>query len=49
MHGVIIDLSAFDAFLFVQAKHCVAPAIRVAITGKTNELAASERCAVEVT
>ena len=33
----------------VQAMHCVAPAIRVVINGKTYELAASEHCAVELT
>ena len=49
MAMAIIDVSAFDAFLFVQAMHCVAPAIRVAINGKTYELAASEQCAVELT
>jgi trehalose/maltose hydrolase-like predicted phosphorylase len=32
----------------VQAMHCVAPSIRVAIGGKTYELAASEHCAVEL-
>jgi alpha,alpha-trehalase len=32
----------------VQAMHCDAPSIRVAINGKTYELAASEHCAVEL-
>ena len=33
----------------VQAMHCEAPSIRIAIGGKTYELAASEHCAVELT
>jgi alpha,alpha-trehalase len=33
----------------VQAMHCVAPSIRVAIRGRTYELAASEHCAVVLT
>jgi alpha,alpha-trehalase len=44
--SLLIELE--DRGVRVQAMHCVAPSIRVVISGKTYELAASQHCAAEL-